>query len=97
MSLPVVLSHEAEREFDAAADWYEQQAGLGTEFVTNVRDVLSRIGQMPEMHAVIYRKVRRAKVRRFPYNIFYRAQPDRVEVIAVLHSHRNPSVWKNRA
>lgn len=43
MSLPVVLTPEAEAEFDAAADWYEQRAGLGSEFTANVRDVLHRI------------------------------------------------------
>jgi len=97
MSLPVVLSHEAEADFDEAADWYEQQARLGAEFVARVREVLDRIGQMPDLHAVVYRNVRRAIVRRFRYNIFYRVQPDRVEVIAVIHSHRDPSVWKSRA
>jgi len=97
MSLPVVLSHEAEAEFDEAADWYEQQSRLGVEFVARVREVLDRIGQMPELHAVVYRNVRRAMVRRFRYNIFYRVQPDRVEVLAVIHSHRDPSVWKSRA
>ncbi len=34
MSRRIVLALEAEREFDAAADWYESQAGLGAEFVT---------------------------------------------------------------
>jgi len=96
MSLPVVLSHEAEADFDEAADWYEQQARLGAEFVARVREVLDRIGQMPDLHAVVYRNVRRAIVRRFRYNIYYRVQPDRVEVIAVIHSHRDPSVWKSR-
>jgi toxin ParE1/3/4 len=93
----VGLGHEAEREFDAAADWYEQQAGLGATFVAHVREVLDRIGQMPELRAIIHRNVRRAKVRRFPYNIYYRVSAGRVEVIAVLHGHRDPSVWKGRA
>ncbi len=96
MSLPVVLTHEAEAEFDAAADGYEQQAGLGAEFVARVRDVLNQIGQMPELHAPAYQNVRRAVVRRFPYTIYYRVQADRVEVIAVFHSHRDPSEWQKR-
>jgi plasmid stabilization system protein ParE len=97
MSLPVVLSPEAAEEFDAAADWYEQRAGLGIDFVGRVQDALERIGQMPELHAVIYRDARRARVRRFPYNIYYRIRANRVEVIAILHGHRDPSVWKSRA
>jgi plasmid stabilization system protein ParE len=97
MSLPVILSPAAEREFDAAADGYQEQAGLGARFVARVQDVLDRIGQMPELHAMIYKTVRRVRVPDFPYNIFYRVQADRVEVIAVLHGHRDPSVWKSRA
>ncbi len=32
MSLPVVLTVEAEHDFLAAADWYQEHAGLGSEF-----------------------------------------------------------------
>jgi plasmid stabilization system protein ParE len=97
MSLPVVLTAEAEADFNAAADWYEEQAGLGAKFTLQIRQVLVRIGQMPELHAVLHRDVRRAKVQKFPYNVYYRVRPDRVEVIAVLHGRRDPSIWKNRA
>jgi plasmid stabilization system protein ParE len=97
MSLPVVLSREAEREFDDAADWYEQRAGSGAKFVAQVRETLNQIGLMPELHAVVHRNVRRAVVRRFPYNLYYRVQADRVEVIAVMHNRRDPSEWQGRA
>lgn len=97
MSLPVVLTAEAEADFDTAADWDEQQAGLGAEFTDRVRKVLTQIGQTPELHGVIHQDIRRARVQRFPYLVFYRVRPDRVEVIAVLHGRRDPSVWKNRA
>jgi hypothetical protein len=54
MSLPVVLTHEAAGDFDEAADWYQQQAGLGNEFTSHVRDALNYIGQVPHVHRVIY-------------------------------------------
>ena len=50
MSLPVVLTHEAEADFDAAADWYQAHGDLGARFTTHVREALNRIGQMPESH-----------------------------------------------
>jgi hypothetical protein len=68
MKLPVVLGLAAEREFDAAADWYQQQAGLGVKFVKHVRETLDRISGMPELHGIVYRNIRCARVRRFPYN-----------------------------
>lgn len=96
MTLRIVFTEAAEREFDAAADWYQQQAGLGADFVANVRDVLDRIARTPETYAVVYRGIRHARVRRFPYNVFYREFADRIEVIAIIHGHRDPSIWKRR-
>jgi len=48
MNLPVVLTPEAEADFDATADWYQEQAGLGATFTAQVREVLNRIGRMPD-------------------------------------------------
>lgn len=96
MNLPVVLTLDAETDFDTAADFYQQQAGLGDRFTDSVRQSLRAIGQMPESHAPLHRDVRRTKVRPFPYIIYYRVRPDRVEVIAILHGRRDPSVWKDR-
>ncbi len=97
MTLPVVLTAEAEADFDASADWYEEQAGLGAKFTVQVRKALNQVGQMPELHSVLHQDIRRARVQKFPYNVYYRVRPDRVEVLAVLHGRRDPSVWKNRA
>ena len=102
MSLPVVLSYEAKIDFDPAADWYQDQAGLGwaglgARFTDAVRKALDGAGQMPELHAVLQRGIRRAKVQKFPYCVDHRVQADRVVVIAVLHNRRDPSVWKSRA
>jgi plasmid stabilization system protein ParE len=96
MSLPLVLGLAAEREFDAAADWYQQQAGLGVKFVKYVRDALNRISRSPELYGIVHQNVRCTRVRRFPYNIFYRIQTDRIEVVAILHAHRDPAIWKAR-
>jgi toxin ParE1/3/4 len=98
MSLPVVLRQKARAEFDTAIDWYEQQqAGLGPKFAKRVQAVLDRISAAPEMHAKVYREVRKALVRQFPYSVYYRLRADRVVVLAVLHNKRNPNIWKSRA
>ena len=85
MNLPVILSPAADREFDEAATWYEQRAGLGERFVERVQEALDRIGQAPELHSAIYQDVRRVRVQRFPYGVFYRILGDRIEVSAVFH------------
>ncbi len=97
MNLPVIFSPAADREFVEAAAWYEEKTGRGEEFIDRVQDVLDRIGRMPELHAMVYRDIRRARVQRFPYGVLYRVLADRVEVIAVFHSKRDPRNWRSRA
>jgi len=98
MSLPVVLRPEARAEFDEAFDWYEQQQpGLGVDFTTHVQEVLDRIGATPELYAQVFQEVRRAVVRRFPYSVFYKIEPQQVVVLAVFHSRRDPKIWQARA
>jgi len=98
MTLPVVLRREARAEFDKAFDWYEHQRdGLGVEFADEVQAVFDRISGMPEIHAVVYERIRKAAVKRFPYSVFYRMEPTRILVVAVFHTKRNPRIWKSRA
>jgi plasmid stabilization system protein ParE len=94
MSLRVFLRREARAEFDDAFDWYERQRpGLGVDFVAHVQAVLDEIGARPEMFAEVFSDIRRATVRRFPYSVFYKVEPQRVVVLAVFHSRRDPKIW----
>jgi plasmid stabilization system protein ParE len=95
MNLPVILTAEA--DFDNASDWYEHHARPGTRFTLGVRQALARIGQMSELHAVLLRDIRRAKIQSISYSLYYRVRSDQVEVITVPHGRRDPSVWRNRA
>ena len=97
MNLPIILEPAAARDLEAAAEWYEREARSGTRFVARVQEVLDQIGQMPELHAVAHRDVRRARVPRSPYSIDYRVLADRVKVLAVVHGRRDPSSWQSRA
>jgi toxin ParE1/3/4 len=97
MSLPVVLRDEAQMEFDEAFDYYDQRReGLGVEFVAEVPRVFDRLASNPGLGRVVMSDIRKAVVRRFPYCVFYRPHGDRVEVLAVFHSKRNPREWQRR-
>ncbi len=98
MSFALVVRPAAERDVAEARDWYEdQRGGLGSEFLTAVEDVFARIREWPEMYAVEYRGVRRARVNRFPYVVYYRLVEAGVQVIAVMHGSRDPRAWRSRA
>jgi plasmid stabilization system protein ParE len=97
VSLPVVLRAEAEAEFDEAFDFYDaRRGGLGSAFASTIQTVFDSIGANPLIHRVVLADIRKAVVRRFPYCIYYRPHPDRVEVIAVFHTSRDPSIWQGR-
>ena len=71
--------------------------GLGEQFLTALLDQLGRIQENPDAYAILYRKIRASPMRRFPYIIYYRVMPDRINVIAVQHGHQKPRSWRRRA
>lgn len=80
-----------------AFDWYEQRRpGLGHEFLEVIGTVLKAITENPLLHRVVYRDVRRALPRRFPYKVLYVTQADEVQVVGVVHAKRHPRVWQRR-
>lgn len=93
----VVFRKQARLEFDEAGDWYEKEClGLGMEFMAEIHFLLQRIATTPEQFPMLYRDVRKAVARRFPYCIYFRERDQKIVVLAVFHSARNPAVWKQR-
>lgn len=97
MSLPVILRHEAEVDIQEARDQLEAvRVGLGNHVLARVREVLARIEKMPELHGKVWEDVRAARLKQFRYIVYFIVVADRVEVMAVLHSARDPSSWQSR-
>jgi plasmid stabilization system protein ParE len=89
---------EVREELDDVYNWYEnQQLELGEDFLNCIDNMLDLIRQMPESYPVVYRDVRRAVVKRFPYAIYYRIVSSRVIVTAVFHGRRDSKAWKKRS
>jgi len=98
VSLPVVFRSAARIEFDAAADWYDQQRqGLGTRFVAAVRAVRDRIATQADSYPQVYKYVREAPVKRFPYCVYYSVEGTQVVILSVFHTSRDPAIWQSRA
>lgn len=96
MSLPVVLRRVADNEFSAAAEHYEQHAGLGADFIAAVQAAFEKIANDPQFYPVIEEGVREAPVLTYPYCVYYRVEVDRVLVFAVFHTSRDPALWRAR-
>jgi toxin ParE1/3/4 len=89
---------DAEVELERAAMFYEAQAaGLGTEFVLEVEQVVERAVALPSAGTTLGGQRRRYYLRRFPYAVVYRALPGgRIRVLAVADLRRRPEYWRGR-
>lgn len=97
MSRRLVLRPEAENDIAEAARWYEEQrSGLSLEFRSALDQTLFAIESNPDLYTQVYRDVRRALLRRFPYGVFYVRRAEEVIVAAILHTSRNPRRWRAR-
>lgn len=98
MSLPVLPRRVAQNEYDDALDHHNGRgAALGARFDAAVRQTFADVGANPYQFAEVYGNVREALVTGFKYAVYFRVLTDRVEVIAVFHTSRDPAVWQARA
>jgi len=88
----------ARRELNDAIAWYEERrVGLGQELLAEVDRVVSRVTRDPSRYPKAVQDVRVARLRRFPYSIFFLAGDQQIVVLAVFHARRDPSTLLDRA
>ena len=93
----VAFHPEAEAEFLEAARYYESQAvDLGVSFISAVERTYQRLATFPESGQPFGSRLRRALVPGFPYGLVYRAEADRVFIVALAHARRRPDYWRSR-
>ena len=98
MTPRVVFTPEARAELIAAQAWYNRQAsGLGRRFLDEVEHQVARIAAGPLRFPEVMVGVRRARLRQFPYGLFFQTAPDELVVIACFHSSRDPTIWRDRS
>lgn len=92
------LTPSAERDIEEALAWYESKSEfLGDDFLRKVTACINDIERNPKMYRTVYRQMRRALVRVFPFQIIYEIEQDEIVVYSVQHAARNPKRWKNRS
>jgi plasmid stabilization system protein ParE len=92
------FTQAARAEVIEAHNWYEAQArGLGGRFSSAIEDAAERILAGPLRFPIVLKTVRRARVKLFPYALFYVVDGDELLIIACFHSRRDPRCWQSRA
>lgn len=95
--MEIRFSKPAQQELDEAVDYYNNESpGLGEQLLVDVLHTLDRIRDYPEAWQAFSNTTRRCRTRKFPYGIVYRLREQEIQVIAVMHMHRDPSYWFDR-
>jgi len=87
----------ADADYLRALTWYEErQPGLGREFEAELETLLKRICRNPEIFFQETVSVRKARMPRFKYGIYFTAEGDEIGVLAIYHPSRNPDTLRRR-
>ena len=93
----VLFTPAARIELIEAQDWYEGEApGLGRRFREAIDAVAERMSANPLQFPVVFKTVRRAILRRFPYALFFVMEGETLLVITCFHASRDPVQWQKR-
>jgi hypothetical protein len=97
VSLASAFRRQAFLEYVAARRWYEnQRPGLGEDFELEVDRALLRACASPKQCREVLPGIRRVRVHRFPFGIYFRVRGDLLVVLAVFHARRNPDSLQAR-
>ena len=61
-----------------------------------VGEAISKIQRNPKMFPVALKNARKVMVRKFPYTIYYEIGREKIMILAVFHSKRDPEDWQTR-
>ena len=93
----MLFTPAARAELSNAQDWYEAEArGLGRRFRAEVDATAQRMALNPRQFPVMFKTLRRARVKKFPYALFFSIEDDALLVVACFHSSRDPQQWQKR-
>ena len=95
MPAELIFQPAVKQEVDEIISYYEvRKAGLGLLFIEVLDLLLERIQKHPLEFQVRHRSIRKASLKNFPYNVYFRIHRNQIIILAVLHQRRNPRIWK---
>jgi plasmid stabilization system protein ParE len=97
MSLDYLILPDARDDIDDAYAWYETQTvGRGDQFLTELHDMIAALRATPEQYGFVSDPLRAALLPLSKYIVYYTIEPDRIEIVGVIHANADPQKWRNR-
>ncbi len=99
MSYKVIVSEMTGNDIQEIAEYYEiRQKGLSRLFLLSLKDTFNLLAKSPFIYVKVYKEIRRALTKKFPYAVFYKIDEENeiINIYAVISAHRNPEFWEKR-
>lgn len=87
----------AQEDIQQIVDYYEEKAPTATNrFLVILYAEFNIIKNNPKLFPKKYKSTRVRFLKSFPYGIHYILKGKTIEILAVLHTSRNPKIWDTR-
>ena len=97
LTVQISFHPDATAELEASADWYsERSLAAGRDFCVAVDVALASIDADPGRFVQVDTRHQACSVQKFPYQIVFRHDKDRIHVVAVAQAMRRPGYWRDR-
>jgi plasmid stabilization system protein ParE len=91
VTFEVIFRKRASSELDRAFKIYEKErVGLGSEFIEELDEYLDELETRPKSFRVIVKNYRIAVMQRFPFEIFFFIDKQKVVIANIFHTSRRP-------
>lgn len=98
MPFELIISRKAVNETSDAYLFYERASiGLGEKFLESLEDIYKNLCSDPQYYGYINKAkdIRDVKIKKFPFVIIFQIVNDKVFVLRVFNTSRDPDLLKN--
>ncbi|MBA2614040.1 MAG: type II toxin-antitoxin system RelE/ParE family toxin [Bacteroidetes bacterium] len=90
MKFEIFFSEGAEKDFNEITEWYKRiRTGLDFDFILCLENEIELIKREPLIYKQVSKKIRKAIIHRFPFNVFYVIEETTIVIIAISHHKRS--------
>jgi len=87
----------ANNDIQEIVDYYDSlNPQLSEVFLKELGEIVKHIQNMPKSYQKKLGDIRVAFLVRFSYGVYFKIYDREISIIAILHTGRNPKIWKKR-
>ena len=93
----VIYHPLAVKEIDSAFEYYQEiLPSLARDFLEELNTSIESIVSSPLRYHLVRRDMRKCRLKRFPYALYFVLEEDTIRILIVRHNRRHPSYGMDR-